>query len=162
MKHKKLNLTTLLLLCLGLSGMKAQQTIPATGGNATGSGGTASYTVGQVFYTTSTGTSGTVAQGVQQPIEISVVSGIDESTGINLACTVYPNPTADYLTLRIEGEVQPQYIAALYDINGKLLYRVKTIGNETTIPLVNFVPAVYFLKVANDTKIVKTFKIIKQ
>ena len=44
----------------------AQDAIPATGGDATGSGGSASYTVGQIGYTTNTGTNGSVAEGVQQ------------------------------------------------------------------------------------------------
>jgi len=51
-------------------GLQAQETIPASGGKASGSGGTASYSFGQVVYTTYTGTNGLVAQGVQQPFEI--------------------------------------------------------------------------------------------
>ena len=42
----------------------SQETLSASGGDATG---TASYTVGQVFYTSLTGSNGTVSEGVQQP-----------------------------------------------------------------------------------------------
>jgi hypothetical protein len=45
----------------------SQETLSASGGDATGSGGTVSYTVGQVFYTSLTGSTGTVSEGVQQP-----------------------------------------------------------------------------------------------
>jgi hypothetical protein len=62
-------------LTFSLSTIHAQEAIPAGGGNASGSGGSASYSVGQVVYTTNTGTNGSAAQGVQQPYEISVVSG---------------------------------------------------------------------------------------
>ena len=83
MRHKKLKLSAVLLLGLGLTGLQAQESVNATGGNASGSGGSASYSVGQVVYTNNTGTSGSVAQGVQQPFEISVVTGIEEAKGIN-------------------------------------------------------------------------------
>ena len=44
----------------------SQETLSASGGDATG---TASYTVGQVFYTSLTGSNGaTVSEGVQQPL----------------------------------------------------------------------------------------------
>ena len=70
MKHKK-TITSIAFLLLGLGGLQAQESPTATVGEATGTGGTASYSVGQVVYTTTTGTNGSVAQGVQQPFEIS-------------------------------------------------------------------------------------------
>ena len=84
MRHKKFTLSAVLLLGLGLTGLQAQTSVNATGGDASGSGGSVSYSVGQVVYTTNTGTSGSVAQGVQQPYEISVVTAIEEAKGINL------------------------------------------------------------------------------
>lgn len=70
MNHFKAKLCILFVFCLGSSSLQAQQTVPATGGIATGSGGTVSYTVGQAVYTTQTGSGGTITQGVQQPFEI--------------------------------------------------------------------------------------------
>ena len=61
----------------------AQEAIPAAGSNAIGSGGSVSYSVGQVVYTINTGTNGSVAEGVQQPYEISVVVGIEQAKDIN-------------------------------------------------------------------------------
>ena len=54
MKNTKMKLITMLLLSLGFTGLNAQEAIPATGGEASGSGGTVSYTVGQVAYITNT------------------------------------------------------------------------------------------------------------
>jgi uncharacterized protein (TIGR02145 family) len=56
-------------------GLTMQNTIPAAGGNAKGSGGSASFTVGQIFYTKLSGTNGSVVQGIQQPHEISMPNG---------------------------------------------------------------------------------------
>jgi hypothetical protein len=160
MKHKRLQLSAVLLLGLGLTGLQAQETIPATGGNASGSGGTVSYSVGQVVYTTNTGTNGSVAQGVQQPFEISVVTGI-EQTAINLAISAYPNPTTDYLVLKVENYDKGNLSYQLFDMNGRLLQNKKIEGNETSIVMSNLVPATYFVKVTEGNKEVKTFKIIK-
>jgi hypothetical protein len=161
MRQKRLKLSAVLLLGFGLTGLQAQVSINATGGNAAGSGGSVNYSVGQVFYTTNTGTSGSVAQGVQQPYEISVVTGIEEAKGINLSVTAYPNPTTDYLTLRIDEFDISNLSYQLYDMQGKLLQNEKIMDNQTSIVMSNLVPATYFIKVIQGNKEVKTFKIIK-
>jgi len=164
MRHKKLKLSAVLLLGLGLTGLQAQESVNAAGGNASGSGGSASYSLGQVVYTTYTGTNGSVSQGVQQPYEISEVTGIEEAKGINLSVTAYPNPATDYLTLRIDASTTLSIQSMsyqLYDMNGKLLQSEKITGNQTSIVMSNLVPATYFVKVTEGNKEVKTFKIIK-
>ncbi len=161
MRHKRLKLSAVLLLGLGLTGLQAQESVNATGGNASGSGGSVSYSVGQVVYTTNTGTSGSVAQGVQQPYEISVVTAIEEAKGINLSVMAYPNPTTDYLTLSIDEFGISNLSYQLYDMNGKLLQNEQITGNQTSIVMSNLVPATYFVKVIQGNKEVKTFKIIK-
>jgi len=161
MRHKKVKLSVILLLGLGLTGLQAQEAIPASGGNASGSGGALSYSVGQLVYTTNTGTSGSVAQGVQQPYEISEVTGIEEVKGITLQCSAYPNPATDYVKLKVENYETKNLTYWLYDINGKLLESKKIDGSETFINMEILVPATYFLKVIDNNKEVKTFKIIK-
>jgi hypothetical protein len=83
--------------------MYSQETVTISGGNASGSGGTVSYTVGQVSYTTNTSTTGTVTQGMQQPYEILVVTGLEEADGISLEFSVYPKPVSDFLMLKVES-----------------------------------------------------------
>jgi hypothetical protein len=161
MKYKKLKLSALLLLGLGLTGLQAQTSVNATGDNASGSGGSANYSVGQVVYTTNTGTSGSVAQGIQQPYEISVVTGLEEAEGINLSVSAYPNPTTDYITLSIDKFDISNLSYQLYDMQGKLLQNEKITGNQTIIIMSNLVTATYFVKIIQNYKEVKTFKIIK-
>lgn len=161
MKHKRLKLSALLFLGLGLTGLQAQESVNATGGDALGSGGSASYSVGQVVYTTNTGTNGSVAQGVQQAFEISVVTGLEEAKGINLSVSAYPNPTTDYLTLEVKDVELLNLHFQMYDMNGKLLQNEKITGNQTSIVMSNLVPATYFVKVIQGNKEFKTFKIIK-
>ena len=161
MRHKRLKLSAVLLLGLGLTGLQAQTSVNATDGDVSGSGGSVSYSVGQVVYTTHTGTSGSVAEGVQQPYEISVVTGLEEAQSINLSVTAYPNPTTDYLTLSISEFEISNSTYQLYDISGKLLQSEKITGNQTNIVMSNFVPTNYFVKVIAGNQLIKEFKIIK-
>lgn len=161
MKHKRSKLCAILLLGLGLTGLQAQEAIPATGGNASGSGGSVSYSVGQVAVNTNTGTTGSETQGVQQPYEISVVTGLPEAEEISLDFSAYPNPASDYIRLKAENYKTENLTYQLLDLSGQVLESKKLDKSETIIGMNNFASAAYFLKVIRDKKEVKTFKIIK-
>lgn len=139
----------------------AQESLNTTGDNTSGSGGSASYSIGQVVYTTNTGTSGSVAHGVQQPFEILVVTGIEETKGRNFTVSAYPNPTSGYLTLSISEIDISNLSYQLFDMQGRLLHRAKITGNQTSIVMSDFEPAVYFVIVSQGNKDIKTFRIVK-
>ena len=120
MKYLITPLFTFCVFGCGIS-LHAQNAIPATGGNANGAGGTSSYSIGQVFYTIETDTTGTIAHGVQQPFEIWIVTGIEEASVINLECSVFPNPTNNLLTLKIDNYNKEKLSYQLFDINGKYI-----------------------------------------
>ncbi len=162
MKHPKRYLLFLVLSSMYFTALKAQNTIAATGGNTTGSGGSVSYTTGQVAYNTFSGSNGTVAQGVQQPYEISIVTAIENVEGIALEYKVYPNPTIGLLKLIIRPFNDKNLGFRLYDLNGVLLQDKKIESEETEISLDSFYPSVYILKVIKDNKEVKVFKIVKK
>lgn len=153
----------LIAICLFGYGIKmqAQETTTVSGGNANGNDSSVSYTVGQVAYTVNSGTIGTVTQDVQQPYEISVVSGIEEAKGVNLMCSVHPNPDTDFLTLKVENcDIENLYYE-LYNVKGGILENKKIEANETIINMNGLVPSAYFLKGIQNNKEVKTFKIVK-
>ncbi len=162
MKEKLKLVTIAVLVIFGLSNLQAQTAIPATGGEASGSGGSASYTVGQIVYTTNVGTNGnSIAEGVQQPYEISVITSIPEAKNINLCVSAYPNPTTNYLTVKVENYETANLQYQVFDINGKLLQTVKATGQETKIETNNLVNGNYFVKIFDNKKEIKVFKIIK-
>ena len=125
-----------------------------------GSGGTSSYSVGQVVYTTNTGANGSVAQGVQQVYDISTSSG-NKITDIILEMSVYPNPTKDNLTLKFDNNKYSGLSYQLFDINGKIINQNKLIENNTTIKMRDLPNSIYFLKVIKNNTPIKSFKIIK-
>jgi len=162
MKEKLKLVTIVILLIFGQSNLQAQESIPITGGEASGSGGSASYTVGQVVYKTNVGTNGnSVVEGVQQPYEISVVTSIPEAKDINLFVSAYPNPTTNYLTVKVKNCKIANLQYQIFDINGKLSQTIKATGQETKIETSNLVEGNYFVKILDNKKAIKVFKIIK-
>lgn len=161
MRNKKLKLSTVILLCIGVTGLEAQQVVTTSGGNASGAGGTVSYSVGQIVYSTNVNSNGSVAHGVQQPYEISVVTGFEEVRDISLEIVVYPNPAQDFIKLMIKNYEVQDLSYQLYDINGSVLQDNRVESNEIQLSLQNLKPSAYILKVIQCKKEIKTFKIIK-
>lgn len=157
---KKTQLLLILILCSGFNKIQAQQATLTSGGNATGTGGNVSYSIGQIDYVMATGTTGSVSQGLQQAFEISTLSG-EEFTQISLQMMVYPNPTTSYVNLKIENYDFQDLTFQLFDLAGKQILNQKIITSETTIDLYNFSKNVYLLQVSDQKSLVKTFKIIK-
>ena len=157
------NNTLLVFLAFSLSfSVQAQtihQVLSATGGDASGSGGTVAYSVGQIVYTTNTGTTGSVAQGVEQAYEISSV-GIKE-TALNISLSVFPNPTSDYLTLKVEDYNNEALSYSLLDEQGKLVLNEQITNQDTQVAMSTLARGIYFINVLQANKKIQTFKIIK-
>lgn len=158
MKSRTILLLLTGLLCVGFA--EAQESVNASGGDATGSGGTVAYSIGQVVYSTNTGSSGSVAQGVQHAYEIFSV-GIKETT-LNISLTAFPNPTTENLSLQISDFNNEMLAYQLFDMQGKLLNNGQVTARQTQINTSSLLPATYFINVVNhENKNVQTFKIIK-
>lgn len=159
--NKILRKATVMVSLSGAIAVQAQEAIPASGGNAGGRGGTASYTVGQTVYTSISGSTGSVSQGVQQAFQITVASAVEGAGEITLEMEVFPNPTTEYLTLNIDDAETRDLSYQLSDMNGKQLEKKRVEGNQTGIAMSNYAQATYFLKILDGNKEVKTFQIIK-
>ena len=138
----------------------AQESVNTSGSIATGSGGTASYTVGQVAYTSSLGSNGSVSAGVQQAYTITATTGVDE-TNFNLEASVYPNPITDLLVLSI-NELTEEHSYQVLDMAGKLLANGQLRNNQTQIDFSSYAAGSYYVKIiTNQIKEIKTFQVIK-
>jgi opacity protein-like surface antigen len=161
MKSQKiLKLGLLCSVIFSLFSASAQQAIVPSGGKATGSGGTYTYSIGQLCYSSTTGATGSVNQGVQQPFEI-VTLGNDDFPEIQLTMSVYPNPTTSFVNLNIQNDVLENLYYQLFDIKGKQIQYRKITSSETQISMENVAAAIYILHVSDNIKLLKTFKIIK-
>ena len=155
--------TTLILTCaLFVSFLvQSQEAVTVSGGKGTGTGGTSSYTLGQVFYTEATGGNGSISQGVQQSFELFTLSN-PELTTVNLKAVTYPNPTTDYVMLNITDNGLTNLSYNLIDVQGRVLSNEQISDSDTQISMKKFSIGMYVLKVNQNNNELKTFKIIKK
>ncbi|OIQ39184.1 MAG: hypothetical protein BM563_05075 [Bacteroidetes bacterium MedPE-SWsnd-G1] len=147
-----LTFTPILMFC--------QESIPATGGEATGTG-TVSYSIGQIFYKKSDNGKYSSSLGVQQPYEIYELD-IPGFEDIILDLLVYPNPTIDVIHLKTPHYSKFELSYLLHDINGKQINSNKISQKITEINLKELSSAVYFLNISEINEgLVKSFRIIK-
>ncbi len=159
MNQKKL-IVAVTLLMASSGGLYAQQATAAAGNEAVGTGGTCSYTIGQVAYTASSGTNGKVNQGVQQPYEILTTVGLEEQH-IALELAAFPNPTNGSLTLSVTDHSETNLSYQLFDTRGKLIEEKKIVQNETGVSMDGLASAAYLLKITDNGQLIKEFQIIK-
>lgn len=148
------------ILLLATASIIAQSNVVAAGGNATGDNGSVSYSVGQIDFRTQTGIGGIITEGLQQPYEITIISGIDE-TEISLDAIVFPNPATDIIQLNLEKMPDAVYDYILLDINGKVLERKGPLDPITQINMDLYASGTYFLQVRRAQHPGKTFKVNK-
>jgi hypothetical protein len=158
---KKIAILSTFALSISLSTSFAQQGIHPSGGNASGAGGSVSYSVGQVFYSSQNGTDASLIQGVQQPYELMITDVKDLASNL-LSCEVFPNPAVKELNLLIKGEQPENGNWNLFDSKGVTIRSGKISTKETLIPMAGVPTAAYTLKVFSGKKELKIFKILKQ
>ena len=137
-----------------------QKNVVATGGEASGSGGTSSFTVGQIDYTYLTGTSGSMNLGVQQPFEI-FTNELAENA-FNISVDLFPNPAVDVVVMTIAN--QNSYGAMNYNLTdeqGKLVRSEKITSEQVTISVSELPNAIYYLNVIIGDQLAKSFKLVK-
>lgn len=160
MKTRLLFFIVLILLTCSLKNSCAQQIVLAAGGEATGSTGMVSYSVGQIDYITLTGAGGTVTEGIQQPYEI-LFNGLNDPR-LNLECIAYPNPATTFVRLKIENREIKNLSYRIYSLNGMIVKENLIQEKETIIPMDELMAGTYLLTVSENEIAVNSYKIIKK
>ena len=138
----------------------SQSNTVVTGKTANGATGSATYSIGQIDYQTNSSSNGTISQGVKQAFEI-VTLGTNTIPQIQLTALVYPNPTAQNVTLTVKEYDLTNLNYQLFDIQGRIISNGKITQSETQIEMSALASAQYFLKIIQSNQDLKTFKIIK-
>ncbi len=133
----------------------AQETTLTAGKDFASSNGNFSFSIGQVVYTSNANSSGSVEQGVQQTYLISIL----EETQKNIS--IYPNPTRDFLNLKIENDTLNEYSYKLFDLKGKLLLENQVQSEISQIPMTAFPKSSYSLCVTKGEELIQSFKLTK-
>jgi hypothetical protein len=160
MKINLIKIFTVISMCTAFHA-RAQESVNTAGGNASSSSGSVSYTIGQLANSNTTGSNGSVDEGVQQPFEIYTL-GISAVPEISLSMGVYPNPASSFVVLSIDNFHAEALSYFLYDATGRLLETQKITDSKTNIQMAALPVATYMLLVKDPNKTVQTFKIIKK
>jgi hypothetical protein len=153
-------LITLLLIIVGQQSVAQQGTV-ATGKDSTTAGGSISYSIGQIDYITAGGVTGQFAQGVQQSYEFMTLSGRDSIViVVSDPIYVYPNPTRDRTTLRVQSGDPTTMRFLIHDYFGKKILEQRMTARETVVSLAGFANAMYFISII-DTKTGRTIQTVK-
>ena len=156
MKYRKELTVVVLFLMTSLGHAYSQQTSVTSGGEGSGTGGSLSYSIGQVLYRAVAGSEYNITNGVQQAYEVYEIVANDEE--IDVSIHVFPNPTNDQLTLEAGDPNNLSY--ELYDLQGRSLSKHAITNLQTHIDVLQ-VAGTYILKVMKSRRTVKLFKVIR-
>lgn len=151
----------ILLYCFLPATLMAQEAVLSSGGDVQNSSGSISYSIGQIAYQQFDGNGKSLAEGVQQPYEISVVSNIASLSYEDIQLEVFPNPTSGLLQLHIREHFTSEISYKLLDMKGRELKAASLEDNTAYIQMGNLPEAAYLLQVFIQKKPVRTFQIIK-
>ena len=138
----------------------SQENTVSSGGEAIGTSGSVSFSIGQVDYINSANATGNVNQGVQQPFELFIDNvGLEALQSVGIS--VYPNPTSEYLILSLTDPSKEMHYQ-LHDMNGRVVTAGKISGEETRIDMRTMAAGGYMLSINKNHVAFESVKITKQ
>ena len=161
---KKLIGISVLLCSLVLFSNKSEaqvlDVVASSGGYLKGNKVAISFTLGEPFIKSEYTQSMICTQGFQQPR--FTITAVDDLPNLIYTIKAYPNPATDFVNLSTSKTLPPGSYYCLSDIHGSRIDEKAMNGLTTRISFQELVPAIYFLQVRSQTKILRTFKIIKR
>ncbi len=138
----------------------AQESVNAIGGLDTGTGGTVSFSVGQMVYTTDTKESGSMVQGIQRPYRITTTD--IKRVNDDISFKAYPNPSSDDLFLEMNAYRSEKLVYHLYDMQGKLIMTNSIEAPKTQINMRALAVGAYLIQIYNSkNQPIQTIQVIK-
>ena len=146
-----------LLLAVPCS-LKAQADLLPAGGEASGTVGTVSFSVGQVAAGAHVGAGGSVQEGVQQPF-----TDLSTSTpeGDPVQARLWPNPATGFLLIELSALPGPDLEYQLFDEAGRQLLSSPVSGPRTTLPIDRLAPGTHLVVLLDRGTVVGSLPFIK-
>lgn len=154
--------------------------LASTGKTLTHANASIDGTLGEPFVKVLMNNGFTISQGFHQP-EITIIPvkisedgelvEISEMTEISTAkpagttrasVEIYPNPTADFVNIRIEGKHPGKGRILMYNMQGKLVNDTRFEGGFVSVEFTTEAPGNYILHLIDDSGVLSgTYKIVK-
>ncbi len=132
----------------------------ATGGEISSADHTLSFSIGPTFYTSFGNDGFYISSGIQHP-EIRIFTRITENEDLKHEIRVFPNPTSDWINIRIKD---PDFLDSdirLISMEGKVLFSKAIENGELNLPVSQLEPGNYTLLIVNKRELLRSFNIIK-
>jgi hypothetical protein len=88
--------------------------------------------------------------------------GIEESSPLNIACNISPNPFSDILHISLPGKTSGTYDMIIYDVTGKVVDRKLKLQEENQYSFAHLNSGIYIYKILMDLMPARTGKLIKE
>lgn len=138
----------------------AQQATVTTGGTLSHSTGSISYSVGLIPFNRHDTVEGSLTEGMFHIYKVKTFRGEDKIERPHV--TIFPNPTPDWINIRMDDHSAGSLTVVLSDIKGQTMATIKIEDrHEGRLSLNGYQPGIYFLQIRKDSISMETFKIIK-
>ena len=154
---KKYIIPLVVLLSFGFSSF-GQNALSTTGGHFKSTGGSTSFTVGQVAYVLKKGTGSYLNEGVQQ-VYTKKTTPTEELVYLK-EVQLYPNPTQETFNLIISTKEDVQIRYTIMDYLGKEIRNGNILSEKSEISLRDLPAGNYFISLKSK-KENRIFKIVK-
>jgi hypothetical protein len=154
---KKSIIPIVVFISFGFSSF-GQNAISSTGGHFKSSGGSTSFTVGQVAYVLKKGTGFYLNEGVQQ-VYTKKTTPVEELVYLK-EVQLYPNPTQETMTLILSSKEDIQVRYTIMDYLGKEIRNGNILSEKSEISLRDLPSGNYFISLKSK-KENRIFKIVK-
>jgi len=147
-----------------LGALKAQtlmpQVVSSSGGSGQNAQGSLDWTIGEPVTATVSDGNSTLTQGFQQPTLSLVTAQNENNPSVNML--VYPNPTADFVTLKFDNVNESQFNYKIFDIAGKLVNEGRATSANPNISFLGLASGTYTISLINQNAKTQNISIIKQ
>ena len=75
---------------------------------------------------------------------------------------VFPNPTADYVTIEVNGALEPNTELTVFDVTGKQVFIDNISSNNYQLAVENYTPGIYLVIIKNGNKSLNQKLIVKK
>ena len=154
---KKSIIPIVVFISFGFSSF-GQNALSAAGGHFKSSGGSTSFTVGQVAYVLKKGTGSYLNEGVQQ-VYSKKTTPVEELVYLK-EVQLYPNPTQETMTLILSSKEDIQVRYTIMDYLGKEIRNGNILSEKSEISLRDLPSGNYFISLKSKKEI-RIFKMVK-